>query len=476
MKNRLQKNYLAMPVWIVGLSVLMALSGCFVARPYKAPENLVNDSFYRTDQLPKDTLNMANFSWKELFTDEKLQGYIEKALNDNLDIRSAIQRIAIADAYLKQGKAMFFPSLSLGPSYNWNTNSLNTPAGKAGTGERTYTSIYGLGGNIGWEADIWGKIKSSKDLALANLLQTQAAHQAVKSDLVAAIADTYYQLTALDEQKKITEETIVTREQNLVTTKALKEAGTVTEVDVKQSEALLLDSRGILVNLNNSIKLMENYFCTLLSIPPGPVDRNTLDEQVINTPLAAGVPVQLLTNRPDVRAAEFGYMSAYFGTNQARAAFYPSLTLTAGGGFQSVDFDKIFNAASLFGSLTGSLLQPVFNRRQIRTQYEVAQANQQIAFNDYKKTILQAASDVSSALYNYDAQQQLIEIKHQEFLKYDTAVQYSQALVNSGFGNFLNVIVAMQSSLTAQLNYIDAKYGRLSDIVQLYRALGGGWK
>lgn len=476
MKIKERKKISIVPGWLFTLTVLLFLTGCFVARPYKAPENLVDNSYYRTDQLPEDTLNMASFSWKELFTDNKLQGYIEKALNDNLDIRSAIQRIAIADAYLKQGRAAFFPSLSVGPSYNWQTNSLNTPSGKLSGGKRQYNSIFGLSGNLGWEADIWGKIQSNKDAALANFLQSQAAHQAVKSNLVASIADTYYQLTALDEQKKITEETIANREKSLVTTKALKDAGTLTEVDVKQSEALLLDSRGILVNLNNSIKLMENYFCTLLSIPPQPVDRNTLDEQVISTPLAAGVPVQMLTNRPDVRAAEYEYMTAFFGTNQARAAFYPSLTLTANGGFQSLDFDKVFNAASLFGSLTGSLLQPVFNRRQIRTQYEVAQANQQIAFNDYKKTILQAAGDISNALYNYDAQRQLIGIKREEFLKYDTAVQYSQALVNSGFGNFLNVIVAMQNSLTAELSYVDAKYGRLSGIVQLYRALGGGWK
>lgn len=324
MKDRLYKRYLMPSGWLTGLSVLFVLSGCFVAKPYKSPENLVNDSYYRTDQLPKDSLNMADFSWKELFTDAKLQGYINKALEENLDIRNAIQRIAIADAYLRQGKAMFFPSLSLGPSYNWQTNSLNTPAGLSGGGKREYNSIYGLAGNLSWEADIWGKIKSSKDAALATLLQSEAAHQTVKSDLVASIADTYYQLTALDEQKKVTEETITTRVQNLETTRSLKDAGILTEVDVKQSEALLLDSRGILVNLKNSIKLLENYFCTLLSIPPGPVERNTLDEQLISTPLATGVPVQLLTNRPDVRVAQFNYMGAWFGTNQARAAFYPS--------------------------------------------------------------------------------------------------------------------------------------------------------
>lgn len=456
--------------------MMALLQACFVAKPYQKPKDLVNDSYYRTDQLPTDTANMANLSWRELFTDDKLSDYIDKALTENLDIRSAIQQIAAAEAYMKQGRAGFFPTLSAGPSYTWQTNSINTQLGQLGGGKRQNFHIYGIAGNLSWEVDIWGKIKSNKDAAVANFLKSQAAHQAVKSDLIAAVADTYYQLLALDEQKKITQETITYRAQNLETTKALKTAGTVSEVAVKQSEALLMNSRGILVNLDNSIKLMENYFCMLLSIPPQPIERNTLDHQQITTTLAAGVPVQLLTNRPDVRAAEFGYMNAFFGTNAAKAAFYPSLTLSANGGLQSIDFDKLFSVSSLFGTITGSLMQPILNRRQIRTQYEVSQANQQIAFNSYKKTVLTAAKDVSDALFSYDAQQKLIDIKRDEFQKYDTAAQYSQELVNNGMGNYLDVITAMQNALNAELNYVDAKYGRLNAIVQLYKALGGGWK
>lgn len=262
----------------------------------------------------------------------------------------------------------------------------------------------------------------------------------------------------------------------LETTKALQQAGTVTAVAVRQSEALLLNSKGILVNLDKSIKLLENYFCTLLSIPPQPIDRNTLDQQQITSSLAIGVPVQLLANRPDVKAAEFSYMSAFYSTNAAKAAFYPSLTISATGGLQSVVFDRLFSASSLFTSLTGSLLQPVLNKRQIRTQYEVTRANQQIAYNNYKKTILNASKDVSDALFTYDAQAKLMDLKQQEFRQYDTASKYSQELVNNGLGNYLDVITAMTNELQAELNYVDAKYGRLNAIVQLYEALGGGWK
>ncbi|MBX2931944.1 MAG: efflux transporter outer membrane subunit [Chitinophagaceae bacterium] len=473
--NQHKKYCMSIKQWVILLPILL-LTGCFVGKPYKAPENMINDTYYRTDKLPTDTLNIANFSWKELFTDNKLQQYIEQGLQNNLDIRNALQQINIANAYLLQGKAAFFPTLSVGPSYNFQTNSLNTIFGQLGNGARILANQYGLGINTNWEADIWGTIKNSKDIALANFLKTQSAHQAVKSNLVASIADTYYQLIALDEQKKITEQTIIYREKNLETTKALKEAGVVTAVAIKQSEALLLNSKGILISLDNSIKLLENYFCMLLSIPPQTIERNNLDQQQINTTLATGVPIQLLTNRPDVKVAEYNYMSAFYNTNVAKASFYPSLTITASTGLQSIDFSKLFSAGSLFANATASLLQPITNKRQIKTQYEVAQANQEIAFNNYKQTILTAASDVSNALFNYDAQQQLIEIKHQEFLQYDTAVQYSQQLVNNGMGNYLDVITALQNSLTAELNYINAKYGRLSNIVQLYKALGGGWK
>ncbi|SDD56808.1 efflux transporter outer membrane subunit [Niabella drilacis] len=458
------------------LLAMILLTGCFVAKPYQRPKDLVDDRYYRTDQLPADSTTLADVSWKELFTDDKLTGYINKALEQNLDIRTAIQQIAAAEAYMKQGKANFFPALSAGPSVMYQTNSLNTQLGQLSGGSRLHLVQYGISGNLSWEADVWGKIKSNKEAAVANFLKSQAAHQAVKSDLIAAIADTYYQLMSLDEQKKITGETILYREQNLETTKALKNSGKLTQVAVKQSEALLLNSRSILVSLDNSIKLMENYFCMLLSIPPQPIERNTLDQQQINTALAVGVPVQLLANRPDVKAAEFGYMNAFHLTNAAKAGFYPSLTLSASGGLQSVDFERLFSVSSLFATATGSLLQPVLNKRQIRTQYEVSQANQQIAYNSYKKTILNAAKEVSDALFSYDAQLKLISFKKQEFQEYDSATQYSQELVNNGMGNYLDVITAMTNKLQAELNYVDAKYGKLSAIIQLYKALGGGWK
>lgn len=458
---------------VVTLAVL--LQACAVTKKYQRPENLVDENLYRTDMVQTDTANLADLTWRQMFTDGKLTNYIQQALENNLDIRIAIQQIAAAEAYMKQGKAAFFPTLSAGPSVMYQTGSLNTPFGRMAD-TRLHSVQYEIGANLGWEADIWGKIKSNERALVANYLRTESAHQAVKSQLVATIADTYYQLMALDEQKKITEETIATRQKNLETTKALKEAGTLTEVAVKQSEALLFNARGILVNLDNNIRLLENFFSVLLGISPQAVDRNSLEMQNVTTDLAIGVPVQLLRNRPDVRTAEYQLVNAFELTNVAKANFYPALRISAGGGLQSTDIDKLFSVSSLFGSAVGSLIQPIINQRQIRTQHEVALSNQQISYLNYRKTILTAGREVSDALYSFNAQNELIDIKQQEFESYAQATDFSQQLVNHGMANYLEVLRAAENELQARLNYVNARYGKLSAVVQLYRALGGGWR
>src|SRR5690606_14355293 len=270
--------------------------------------------------------------------------------------------------------------------YMRSTQSMNSQMG-ALSGERQFFSQYELSGTLSWEADIWGKIRSNKRAFVANYLQSVAAHQAVKSELVAAIASTYYQLLAFDEQKRITEETIANREQSLETIVALKDAGNVTEVAVKQTEAQLLNAKALLLDIENNIKLMENSFSILLGESPKSIERGTLNAQEINADMKTGVPIQLLSNRPDVMAAEYALINSFELTNVARSNFYPSFRLTANGGLQGIEFDKLFDAQSLFGNLVASLAQPILNGRQIRTQYEVSKAQQETALLNYKKTI-----------------------------------------------------------------------------------------
>tara|TARA_B100001750_G_scaffold55397_1_gene43280 strand:+ start:1241870 stop:1243120 length:1251 start_codon:yes stop_codon:yes gene_type:complete len=416
---------------------------------------------------------MAEVSWKEIFTDAQLQGYIEKALTNNLDIRMAMQSVVSAEAYLKQGKAGYFPTLSATASVTRTKNSENSQFGSIFS---EAIEQYQLSGNLSWEADIWGKIRSNKRAAGASYLQSVAAHQAVKTQLIASIADTYYQLLALDRQKRVAEETLNARKSSLETTAALKDAGQVTEVAVKQTEAQVHTTEIILIDLENNIKLLENSFCILLGEPPHEVERSQLSQQEIETELRTGVPASLLANRPDVIQSEYALVNAFELTNVAKSSMYPSLTLTATGGLQSLELDNWFDASSLFSTLVGSLTQPLFNQRQLRTQLEVSKAQQEQALLSYKKVLLTAGQEVSNALYSYNAETKKLSAREKELESYALAEDYSEELLNNGLANYLEVLTARQNALNSELNLIDSQYGQLSATVELYRALGGGWQ
>ncbi len=452
-------------------SLPFLLVSCFAAKDYERPQ-VVNEANYRTENLPQDTLSIATLSWKELFTDPLLQGYIEQGLKNNMDIRVALQQIRIAEAYVKQGKAGYFPSLNGNAKY---THQEFSAGGQFGS---QFSSLdqYELSANLSWEADIWGKIRSNERAFQASYLQSVAAHQAVKSRLLANIASVYYQLLALDEQIRVTEETIETRSKGLETTQALKEAGNVTEVGVKQTEAQLYAAKGILIDLKNQARLLENTMSILLGSAPHEITRGSLENQNIDIPLNTGIPAQLLRNRPDVMAAEYSLMNAFELTNAARASFYPSLTLSATGGFQNIEIDKLFNANSLFATIIGGLTQPIFNKRQIRTQYEVSQAQQEQAYLDFRLAVITASKEVSDALYNYEAAIEKIEVNQKEFEAYNLATGYSEELLDNGFANYLEVLNARENALNSSLNLINTKNNQLQAIVDLYEALGGGWR
>src|SRR5690606_17465570 len=296
------------------------------------------------------------------------------------------------------------------------------------------------------------------------------------SNLVANIASNYYRLLALDEQKRITEETIANREESLGTIQLLKDAGNVTEVAVKQTEAQLLNAKSLLLDINNDIKLLENAFSILLGENPHAIERSSLASQEINQELKYGVPIQLLSNRPDVMAAEYALINAFELTNVARSNFYPSLRLSANGGLQSIEFEDLFSANSLFASIVGSLTQPILNGRQIKTQYEVSKAQQEAALLDYKYTVLNASREVSDALYTFQTNDEKIGLKQQEYEAYQQAIEFSEELQVYGMANYLEVLTARENALTAQLAVVNTEFGKLNAMVQLYRALGGGWR
>ena len=448
---------------------------CHTRQNYQRANDVVDEKLFRTDALPKDSLSMANLSWKEIFTDAVLQKHIAKALENNLDIRIALQNIASAEAYLKQSKAAYQPTISVGPDYSFNTSSLNTQFGQI-VGERRYINQFDITANLGWELDLWGKLKGQEKAQYAAYLSSVAAHQNVKSNLVASIATAYYQLLTFDEQKKIFSNTIEIRKKNLETTKALKEAGIVSEVAVQQSEALVYNAEASLVTLDVQIQMLENTISLLMGEPSHEIERTSLSTQnfALNTDL--GYPSALLANRPDVKQAEFNLINAFELTNAAKAQFYPSLRITGSTGVQSVDIDKLFSGNSVFANVLVGLAQPILNKRQIRTNYEVSLANQERAYLNFRKTILNAGNEVSDALKMYNAQDQFIAFKKKELSAYDKSVEFSQELVNYGMANYLEVLNANVNKLNAEINIANAQYTKLQAGVELYRALGGGWR
>lgn len=450
------------------------LASCLVAKKYEAPQVVKNDIQFRNQQeVASDSTTLATIAWKDFFTDPTLQSYIRVALTNNLDMKMAVHQIDIATAYVKQGIAGFGPSIGASLSANHQELSQNTKLGSLMNGS---TNQFELSANISWEADIWGKIRSQKRAADADFLSTAAAKQAIQTQLVSSIATLYYQLLSIDEKKKIIEETIQNRTKSLQTIQALKQSGSVTEVAVQQMTAQLYMAQDILIDLNQQTQLLENALSILMGEQPHTINRTSLDAQRLTTDLKVGVPSFLLVNRPDVRMAEYQYRSSFEMVNVARAMFYPSLTLTATGGIQSLKIRDLFSVNSLFANLLGGLTQPIFNQRRIRTQYEVSQSKQEIARLNLEKSLLTASREVVDALFTYQATVEKEKIQTKELEAYQKAFDYSQDLLNNGLATYLDVLTAQESTLNTQLTLVGTKLTQLTSMVELYRALGGGGK
>jgi len=454
------------------VTVALTLSACAGRKAYERPQ-AIDEKLFRTESPATDAQSDATLSWRNIFTDPLLQQHISKALSNNLDVRVAMQSVISAQAYLKQSKAAFIPTLSVGANYTRSTSSLN--AGGSAP-DRTYNNLFDITGNASWEADIWGKLSAQKRASYASYLATLEAQKAVQSEVVATLATAYYQLLMLDEQKKVLEQTIEFRTKSLETTKQLKKAGSTTEVATKQIEALVYNAQAQLITINNSVWALENTICVLLGEEPHTIERSTLAEQQFPTQFRQGYAVSLLENRPDVARAELNLRNAFELTNVARSNFYPTLTLSARGGISSTELDTWFSAKSMFANFIAGLAQPILNRRQIRTQYEVQKATQETALLNFKKAILSAGKEVSDAMHQFSSQDEFIQLKTQEMKAYQDATDYSKQLFDSGMVNYLEVITAEVNRLNAELSVANAQFTRMQYGITLYKALGGGWR
>jgi len=460
---------------VFGVLVAAALfSACSVTKTYKSPE-VKTDGLYR-DQVSADSLTLADLPWQSLFADEKLKTLIQKGLDQNTDLKNAIQNIIQAQATLKQSKLAYLPTLSGNADYTRTKSSLAALNFPAGININTLTNTYRLYLSTSWEADIWGKLSSTKRAALASYLGTDAARKAVQTQLIADIANNYFLLLSLDKQLAITEETLKNRITSVETIKTLKESAVVTGAAVVQSEASRYATEVTIPDLKQSIRETENALSILLAQAPGQIDRNTLDTQVTPTNLSIGLPSQLLHNRPDVQQAEFAFRNSFENTNLARTYFYPSLTLTANGGLSTLQLKNFFDE-SIFYSLIGGLTQPIFNQGINKARLTTAQSQQVQAMNTFQQTLLVAGQEVSNSLFDYQSALAKQDSRAKQILALTKAVDYTQELLRfSSATNYTDVLTSEQSLLAAQLSGVNDQLQKLQAVVNLYRALGGGWK
>ncbi|MBD8388883.1 efflux transporter outer membrane subunit [Dysgonomonas sp. BGC7] len=453
-----------------GFIALIGLSSCQVMNKYKTPD-IDSENLFR-DKNSSDTTTIANISCLEYFTDPILQSYIEEGLNTNYDMLIATERIKQAEANLGMAKAAYFPDVALSGQVQHNRNS-NGTKGKDVLGY--HSTDYSLGIAVTWEADIWGKLNRQSRSKYAEMLNSYAGRNLVRTSLIANIANTYYSLLALDEQLKVTVEMVKLMEENLITTEALKEAGKANGAAVEQTKASLHSVKISIPDLENNIRQLENSMCVMLGRRPGTVSRTSLNRQNVPTQLSYGVPMQMLARRPDVQQAELSFRSAFELTHAAKANFYPSIKLTSGTiGYANNTLSNFFKPENIFASIIGGLTQPIFAKKQLTTQYKIAKYEQQATLLTFEKTVLEAGQEVSDIMNTYESSLKKTQNRNIQVESLVKSVSYTQELLKAGEANYLEVLTAQQGLLEAQLNQVSDKLEQLQAVSNLYRALGGG--
>lgn len=450
------------------LILLQGLAACKITQNYNQPK-VNSDGLYRDGST--DTTSMANMPWRNMFSDTTLQSLIQEGLNNNLNLKSAITRIEVAEANLYQSEMNFFPNVT-GNGTGSFAKVPNVPSAATGFARRQFQ----LYANASWEADIWGKLRSAKRSNLALLLQSEASKRAVQTQLIADIANAYYSLLALDAQLAITQRNVDIWVSNVETMKDLKEAAVVTGAAVVQSEASQYAAEVTIPTLKQTIRETENALSILLARAPGAITRTTLEAQVPMERLATGVSAQLLSNRPDVQAAEYAYRSAFEVTNVARTYFYPALTLTANGGLSALTLGGLFSTTSIFGNLAAGIAQPIFARGTNKVRLRIAKADQENALLNFQGSLLNAGQEVSNALFAYQTATERAMIRGRQLNSLQKSVDFTKELLKYSSANYTEVLVAQQSLLSAELSSVSDRLQQLQSVVSLYRALGGGWK
>ncbi len=445
------------------LSAAALLSSCGIYTKYKPAKDVPEGLFGQEVNATDSANNLANLSWRQVFTDPQLQSLIEKGLQNNTNLLTAQQRVKESEATLLSSKLAYLPSFSL------------TPQGTVSSFDKAKaTQTYTLPVTASWEVDIFGRIRNGKRQAKALLEQSKDYEQAVKTQLIANIANTYYTLLMLDEQIRIAESTEQVWKESVESTQALMDAGMATEAAVAQTEATYYSIRTTVLDLHDQLKQTENALCNVLAEVPHTIERSTLEAQVLPESFSVGLPLQLLANRPDVRNAERGLESAFYGVNKARSSYYPSIVLSGSAGWSNSSGAGIVNPGKLLASAVGSLTQPLFNKGQITSQYRIAKAQQEEARLNFQQTVLNAGVEVNNALTSYQTAKEKSEQYEKQIESLGRAVESTSLLMEHGNTTYLEVLTARQTLLNAQLTQVSNRFTEMQSVVTIYQALGGG--
>lgn len=446
---------------VIIFGITLFLSSCGIYTKYQ-PQTSVSDNLYGEEAVGADTTNMGCIHWRDFFTDPYLQDLIEKGLKQNTDVRTAELRVEEAKASLLSAKLAFLPSFALSPQGGVNTVESQV--------SRTYT----LPVTASWEIDIFGKLRNSKRQAKAAYAQSEDYKQAVYSSLVANIANTYYTLLMLDEQLEISKTTAETWKETVASTQALMEAGQADEAAVSQMKATCYEVENSVIDLEEQINQVENTLSLLLAETPHEIPRGKLAEQSFNHSLSLGVPIQLLANRPDVRVAEHELEQAFYVTNQANSAFYPSITLSGSAGWTNSIGGLITNPGKFVTSALASLTEPLFNKGTLIARRRIAKAQQEEALLAFKQKLLDAGTEVNDALVSYQTSKKKKDNYQHQIASLEKAFNSTSLLMQYGNTTYLEVLTAHQTLLSARLSQTANCFKEIQSMINLYQALGGG--
>lgn len=457
---------------MIFIGVLLVMSSCRIYKSYERPDSIDATGIYRDPVAvnealaASDTANFGNVSWREVFRDAQLQSLIEEGLANNVNMQAAILRVEEAKALLTAAHLSFLPSLALAPQGSLTSMRI---------GNSDVVKNYTLPAAATWEIDLFGKLLNADRGQRASYLQSKAAQQAVRSQLICGIANAYYSLLMLDRQVEVTEENVNLVSETLRTMRAYKEAGMTTEAAVSQTEGSYHQIQASLADLKRQVREAENSLSVLLGRTPQRIERTTLAEQVVPENLSVGVPVQLLSNRPDVMIAEMNLASAYYQTNQAIANFFPGINITGTAGWTNGSGGNVIrNPAVFLWQVMGQLTQPIFQHGKLVANLKISKREEQIAKSNYQQTILEAGKDVSNALYLYITADEKLKEHQAQVESMTKAVEMSKELFKVAKSTYLEIISAEQSLLNAQLSEVADSFQRLQAVINLYSALGGG--